>query len=103
MASIAMRKANATRALSTQRLHGMLKALCQKGGGSCGCEGDGLCQSIGALAVPYFSHQTLQASGKDLSVVQQLVSHTDISTTALHVKGDMASRVPTVMKVEAAV
>jgi site-specific recombinase XerD len=39
-----------------------------------------------------FAHQVLAATGNDLAVVQQLLGHSTIQTTAIYVKADMESR-----------
>lgn len=103
MASNAMRKANDTGALSAQRLHGVLKAFFKRVQGHEDAQGTNFAKASAHWLRHTFAHQTLQASGKDLPVVQQLLGHADISTTALYVKADMAARVQAVMKIEGAV
>lgn len=42
-----------------------------------------------------FAHHALKSSGKDLTVVQALLGHDAITTTAIYLKADMARRVET--------
>lgn len=45
-----------------------------------------------------FGHKVLQASNNDLPVVQQLLGHTSINTTAIYVKADQSQRAQAVAK-----
>ena len=39
-----------------------------------------------------FAHQVLAATNNDLAVVQQLLGHSSIQTTAIYVKADLTAR-----------
>lgn len=103
MPSNARRSLNATGALSAQRLHGILKAFFKHVQGHEAAKNTDFAKASAHWMRHTFAHQTLQASGKNLTVVQQLLGHADISTTAIYVKADMSSRVETVMGVRAVV
>lgn len=48
-----------------------------------------------------FAHAVLDATDKDLVVVQSLLGHSDLSTTGLYVKADVEKRVQSVKKIPA--
>lgn len=50
-----------------------------------------------------FAHHALKSSEKDLTVVQALLGHASINTTAIYVKADLGSRVAAVAKISTAV
>ncbi|WP_431153253.1 tyrosine-type recombinase/integrase [Acidovorax facilis] len=50
-----------------------------------------------------FAHHALRSSDKDLTVVQALLGHASINTTAIYIKADLGSRVATVAKISTAV
>lgn len=103
MPSNARRSLNATGALSAQRLHGILKGFFRHVQSHEAAKNTDFAKASAHWMRHTFAHQTLQASGKNLTVVQQLLGHADISTTAIYVKADMSSRVETVMGVRAVV
>ncbi len=103
MPSNARRSLNATGALSAQRLHGILKGFFRHVQNHEAAKNTDFAKASAHWMRHTFAHQTLQASGKNLTVVQQLLGHADISTTAIYVKADMSSRVETVMGVRAVV
>lgn len=103
MPSNAYREPNASGALSAQRLHGILKAFFRQAQKHEAAKNTDFSKASAHWLRHTFAHQTLQASGKNLPVVQQLLGHADISTTAIYVKADMSARVETVMGVKAVV
>ena len=103
LASNAMRRANNTGALSASRLHGILKAFFKKTQGHPDAIGTDFDKASAHWLRHTFAHQTLESSDKNLPVVQQLLGHADISTTAIYVKADMTARVDAVLGVRAAV
>ena len=103
MPSNARRSLNATGALSAQRLHGILKGFFRHVQNHEAAKNTDFAKASAHWMRHTFAHQTLQASGKNLTVVQQLLGHADISTTALYLKADMSARVETVMGVRAVV
>jgi len=103
MPSNARRSLNATGALSAQRLHGILKGFFRHVQSHDAAKNTDFAKASAHWLRHTFAHQTLQASGKNLPVVQQLLGHADISTTAIYVKADMSARVETVMGVKAVV
>lgn len=103
MPSNARRSLNATGALSAQRLHGILKGFFRHVQSHEAAKNTDFAKASAHWMRHTFAHQTLQASGKNLTVVQQLLGHADISTTALYLKADMSARVETVMGVRAVV
>ena len=103
MPSNARRSFNATGALSAQRLHGILKGFFRHVQSHEAAKNTDFAKASAHWMRHTFAHQTLQASGKNLTVVQQLLGHADISTTALYLKADMSARVETVMGVRAVV
>lgn len=50
-----------------------------------------------------FAHHALKSSENDLTVVQSLLGHASINTTAIYVKADLGSRVAAVAKISTAV
>ena len=50
-----------------------------------------------------FAHHALQVTEKDLGVVQQLLGHASIATTAIYTKADLQSRVDAVARIQTAV
>lgn len=103
MPSNARRSFNASGALSAQRLHGILKGFFRHVQDHEAAKNTDFTKASAHWLRHTFAHQTLQASGKNLTVVQQLPGHADISTTAIYVKADMSSRVETVMGITAVV
>ena len=103
MPSSARREKNETGALSDARLHGILKVFFKAVERRCGDSSADFKKASAHWLRHTFAHQSLQASGKDLAVVQQLLGHADISTTGIYIKADMSSRVSAVLGVEAAV
>ena len=103
MPSNARRSVNATGALSGQRLHGILKGFFRHVQGHEAAKNTNFAKASAHWMRHTFAHQTLLTSGKNLPVVQQLLGHADISTTALYVKADMSARVEAVMGVKAVV
>ncbi|MFN9473962.1 tyrosine-type recombinase/integrase [Acidovorax sp.] len=50
-----------------------------------------------------FAHHALKSSDKDLTVVQALMGHASINTTAIYIKADLGSRVAAVARISSSV
>ena len=50
-----------------------------------------------------FAHHALKSSDKDLTVVQALMGHASITTTAIYIKADLGSRVAAIAKISSSV
>jgi site-specific recombinase XerD len=104
MAHDAPRSGNPTGALSSGRVHGLLKALFKRVAARDDLP-EGRADFLKASAHwlrHTFAHQALAASERDLPAVQQILGHKDIGTTGIYVKADLAARVAATRGVKAA-
>ncbi|MBF5007290.1 tyrosine-type recombinase/integrase [Diaphorobacter caeni] len=96
----ARREMNESGRLSSGRLYGLLKDFfrqCAKRAGA--LNSDFLAASTHWLRHTY-AHDSLAASDNDIGLVQQLLGHADVNTTARYVKSDLASRVRVMRRIE---
>lgn len=87
---------NTTGALSASALYRLLKVFFKKCALLAGEDPDDP-QAVFRRASTHwlrhtYAHHALRASGKDLTVVQQILGHRSITTTAIYVKADMEAR-----------
>ena len=98
----AARGTNQDGGISPGRLYALLKEFFLKADANSDGSGTFIRASTHWLRHTY-AHQVLLASGNDLTVVQQLLGHADISTSAIYAKADMAKRLEAVQGIKPAV
>lgn len=96
------RQANMTGALSTQRVHTIIKDFFK----ACVAKAHELGRDSGNFEHASlhwmrhtFAHQVLAATSNDLAVTQQLLGHSSIAVTSVYVKANMQQRIDAVKKV----
>ncbi len=89
--------------LTAAGMYAVLKAFFRKCAARAGSENSDFLKASGHWLRHTFAHHALRASNKDLAVVQQLLGHASITTTAIYVKADMESRVDVVRLVKPAI
>lgn len=89
--------------LTAPGMYAVLKAFFRKCAVRSGSENSDFLKASGHWLRHTFAHHALRVSNKDLAVVQQLLGHASITTTAIYVKADMESRVDVVRLVKSAI
>lgn len=86
--------------LTAAGMYAVLKGFFKKCATRAGQENSDFARASGHWLRHTFAHHALQASKNDLPVVQQLLGHASITTTAIYTKADMALRVEVVKLVK---
>lgn len=96
------RLANLTGALSTQRVHTIIKDFfksCVAKAHELGRDSENFERASLHWMRHTFAHQVLAATSNDLAVTQQLLGHSSIAVTSIYVKANMQQRIDAVKKV----
>lgn len=96
----ARRSANARGGLSNARAYGLLKAFFLKCAQKSGKNNSDFMAASTHWLRHTFALDSLEASGNDARVVQQLLGHADINTTMIYLKVDMSTRAATIQKIK---
>lgn len=96
----ARRSANELGGLSNARAYGLLKAFFLKCAKRSGQDNSDFMAASTHWLRHTFALDSLEASGNDARVVQQLMGHADINTTMIYLKVDMSTRAATIRKIK---
>ena len=92
-------KANETGSLSSGRIYGVLKDFFVQCANRAGAENSDFMAASTHWLRHTSAHDSLQASGNDVHMVQQLLGHSDINTTTMYLPQDVREQVLVVSRI----